>query len=187
MSTSTWARVAATTAVIATSTLAGCAAPAEDETDEIESTDASQTEEALVAGCEHCRIIPGTSIRGISLGMSKKQVRDVLGTPTSVDRYPGYPAYAYHYGATMIHFYDVSSVDFITTTSKKVRTRDGLGVGSTKAQLKDRYPNINCVPGGPFAPFCYLGGSLAPGATPTVFVLSNAGVVSEVRLYSAEG
>jgi hypothetical protein len=76
------------------------------------------------------------------------------------------------------HKFDVTiikgrGVTNMTTTSGKQRTVDGIGVGSTKAELRGAYA-VTCekVPGSPGKQIC-LTGELVPGEILTDFRLTN--------------
>lgn len=76
-------------------------------------------------------IVPPTSIRGIRLGITKAQVREILGKPEKIERYAGGPVARYVYGLTTISFFrDSQRVQIVSTRSPGVRTKDGIGTGS---------------------------------------------------------
>ena len=100
---------------------------------------------------------PGRGIGKVSLGMTQKQVRRALGTPVYTRRIPR------GFGRTLLemsYWLDgwtvrlatrrgALRVVYVETTLARERTRDGLGVGSTRRQLQRRYPGLSCrsVPG----------------------------------------
>jgi hypothetical protein len=133
-------------ALIATTTLAaasvGCASPDEElaEDEEAETIDPSNSEQALAGA----GIVPPTSIRGIRLGITKRDVRNILGAPEKIERWTSGRVYSYTYGLTQVTFFDESQrVKGIYTRSPGVRTKDGVGTGSLKNAV-DALPGATC-------------------------------------------
>jgi hypothetical protein len=87
-------------------------------------------------------IVIGHGMAGVELRMSEAQVRARLGAPTRVaGRLFHYPLLDVQFGAT--------GVVRLTTTSPRLRTRSGLGVGSAVVRLQRlRGLFCNLVPGG---------------------------------------
>jgi hypothetical protein len=87
-------------------------------------------------------IVPGHSMAGVRLGASAAAVRAELGTPLRAT-------------ATLLHYrlLDVrlagGRVASLTTTSARLRTREGFGVG-TRVEKLQRLPHLVCnlEPGG---------------------------------------
>src|SRR4051812_10275114 len=125
--------------------LTGCAAdssdPADDGVDD-ESTDPSaQTEDALTEGCSNCTIVPQKSIRGVKMSMTASQVRGVLGKPGKVENLTSEiagPYKLYTYGLTTISIFVPGKVLEVRTRSPKMKTANGVGVGSSEADVKSK-------------------------------------------------
>jgi hypothetical protein len=96
---------------------------------------------------------PGISIGKVRLGMTFAQVRSGLGRPMFVNRRVRldfgrvYVEYAWAYSEWLVGFQSeggVLRVVRISTTSRKERTRDGIGVGTRVRAIVRRYPNAQC-------------------------------------------
>ena len=117
-------------------------------------------------------IVPQRSIAGVALGMTKAQVRALLGLPPRIRRGTNEfgPWTQFVYPRVEVTFQGASSVTGLETTSPKERTARGARVGLTKAQLRARVSGLKCEPG-----HCYLGAFL-PGKRVTDFFLRNGRV-----------
>jgi hypothetical protein len=117
--------------------LAGCSGESADVEDD--SVDpAASTEDALTGSCASCSIVVQKSIRGISIDMTPKQVRAHLGAPGKIDHEKNDlvgQVTTYHYGLTAVSF-AFGNVIMIRTTSPKVKTSGGIGVGSTESAVR---------------------------------------------------
>ena len=94
-----------------------------------------------------------TGIAGARIQMSPSQVRRVLGAPTRIRSGKwrvGYIARTYVYerrgidvqfllGGDRLYAYQ------ITTRNPLDRTRRGIGVGSTEAEVRHRVPDVTCI------------------------------------------
>src|SRR3954469_4445213 len=114
--------------------LAGCSGESADVDDD--SVDpASSSEDALTEACATCSIVVQKSIRGISLGMTTQKVRAHLGAPGKIDHATkeivGRLA-IYHYGLTTVTLAGGTVIE-VDTTSPRVKTSGGIGVGSTES------------------------------------------------------
>jgi hypothetical protein len=100
------------------------------------------------------RIVPGTSIGGVRLGMTEAQVRDVLGKPLGVEHERG------RFGASrvVLHFgyaaYDVeleargaaaARVVEVATGLRSERLPNGLAVGASEFQAAKALKSLACA------------------------------------------
>lgn len=96
---------------------------------------------------------PGAAIGEVRLGMTLAQVRRALGRPQFVNRRARlgfgrvYVEYAWAYGEWVVGFQterQVLRVVRISTTTRRERTHDGIGVGTRVRAIVRRYPNAEC-------------------------------------------
>ena len=113
-------------------------------------------------------------ISGVRLGDTKAEVREDLGNPRRIVNRSGElgPFTEFRYrGRITVTFFGGNEVTAVATAGPGDRTARGVGVGSTRRQVRNRVPGVRCqnVPGPPpnFA-FCDRGGRGA-GARVTAF------------------
>jgi hypothetical protein len=108
-------------------------------------------------------------IDGVRLGMTRDQVKAVLGNPRGVK--PGKNPFGrytrYRYPKMTIFFQGNRTVTSVYTTSRTQRTPSGIGVGSTRSALKARIRGVRCRQN-LGANLCWVGG-LRPGKRLTTF------------------
>jgi hypothetical protein len=199
MKTNKLSAVAALLLSTLASTLAGCAlagcalgaetgpetgADADADADD-GSVDVAQTDEALAAGCATCTIVAPTSIRGIEGWASRRRVRELLGAPREI-RPVDFANYVWDYGRTEVLFAggNLNKVMRVTTTNPKLRTADGIGVGSTKRELRTKLPDVSCEPLPEQPPACRLWDPATHEAME--FRLTPDGIVKKVVLLAPE-
>jgi hypothetical protein len=137
---------------------------------------------ALLAlpGSAGATIVLQKGMAGITLSMSKAKVRSVLGKPTSSktgkNEFGPYTKYVYP-GLTII-FQGNDAVTSVETAARKERTVNGIGVGSTMAEVKAKVPGVKCDLIGPIGD-CHVG-AFKPGKRVTDFVVNAKHVVTRV-------
>jgi len=137
---------------------------------------------ALTASSARAVIVVQRSIGGVKLQMTKAQVRATLGRPMRVR------VLANEFGTVRELFYKRVTVTFqsgdrvtnVRTTSPLEQTASGVGVGSTKSQVKAAVHNVTCKNESGFK-HCFVGAFL-PGRTVTDFRLRKNGRVSSVSI-----
>jgi hypothetical protein len=131
---------------------------------------------AQLAAPAEGRIVLQRSIAGIRIGMTKTQVRNALGRPRRAQvKRNNFGLFAeWRYPKLFVRFQGNSRVTSVSTSRKTERTRGGLGVGTTKQELKARGLRCRTLFG---ANYCYLG-VIKPGRRVTTFYLSGTRVAS---------
>jgi hypothetical protein len=134
-------------------------------------------------------IVIGQSIAGIKLGDSEAQVTAVLGAPESKESAgPLYPGVVNIYYPTSVglHFSMTNGrVSGALIFSKKQKTHKGIGMGSSRAQLKRAYPQAKCAEGpyGPKSLYCAVLARFHGRKSFTSFLFGTAtGGVVEIEL-----
>jgi hypothetical protein len=137
---------------------------------------------AMLAAPAGGRIVLQRGIAGVSLQMTRDQVRAVLGKPrgvknarNTVGRYIDY-----RYPGLLVRFQGLQTATMISTSRRTERTAHGIGVGSTKAQVKSKVAGVHCrfILG---ARFCYAG-QLLPGRRVTTFYFNDRNRVNRVAV-----
>ena len=129
------------------------------------------------AAAASAAIVPQRGIAGVRLEMTKAQVRAARGAPASVVHGSNdFGRYVeYRYVKLAVTFQGERTVTNISTTRANERTANGIGVGSTKAQVKAKIRGAHCD-----RLTCSVG-RLLPGRKVTTFFLRR-GIVSRVGL-----
>lgn len=130
---------------------------------------------ALVATAE-ARIVPQVGIGGAKIGKTQKQVRSKLGKPDRkqvlTSPIGGFDFVQLKYGRTKVSFDGTSrrsKVMAVFTKEKSERTKSGVGIGSTKKQVKQGVDGARCKKEFGVA-HCWVG-SFKPGRKVTDFRL----------------
>ena len=136
-----------------------------------------------LAGTASAKLIPQRGMAGVALGMSRAQARTVLGTPSRViharNEFGVYTEFRFTGRALRLVFQGNGGLTSISTTGRRERTRTGVGVGSTEAQVKHGVPGVKCE-GAASARHCFLG-TFSAGKRVTDFRLTS-GRVSRVAV-----
>ena len=122
----------------------------------------------VFAAAAHATIRPQYGMSGVSLGMTKAQVRARLGRPI------GSGGGRFYYARVWVGFRLGHAVE-ITTTRSTERTASGVGVDSSESEVRRSYPSVVCAPSGGFRR-CRLG-SGKPGTRATDFLLGHGHVL----------
>lgn len=130
---------------------------------------------ALVATAD-AKIVPQVGIGGAKIGKTQKQVRSKLGKPDRkqvlTSPIGGFDFVQLRYGRTKVSFDGTqkrSKVMAIFTKDESERTESGVGVGSTKKQVKKGVAGAKCKKEFGVA-HCWVG-AFKPGRTVTDFRL----------------
>jgi len=136
---------------------------------------------ALTASSARAVIVVQHSIAGVSLQMTKARVRAKLGRPMRVrvgtNDFGTFTEKVYK--RVTVTFQSGDRVTNVRTASPLEQTASGVGVGSTKFQVKAKVPGVTCKNESGFR-HCFVGAFL-PGRVVTDFRLRN-GRVSEVSI-----
>lgn len=120
-------------------------------------------------------IVPQKGMKGVELGMTVKEVRSELGSPTRFRtvRHPIMgPVRQWSYGRTDVLF-DSKAADAkvvgLSTTSRKERTASGVGVGSSRRTVERKVRGARCLVEFTYD-HCFVG-AFRPGETVTDFAI----------------
>ncbi|MFL5823623.1 MAG: hypothetical protein ACJ764_09295 [Solirubrobacteraceae bacterium] len=121
-------------------------------------------------------------ISGVTLNMTKPQVKAALGRPDTVKRgtnpFGAFTQYRYKGGIT-VTFQGNTEVSAVSVSGQTDRTASGVGVGSTETEVKHGVPHVKCqTTGGTRS--CHVG-SFKAGHRVTEFLLRH-GHVSRVTV-----
>ena len=145
---------------------------------------------AAAAAPAQAEIVPQESIAGVRLQMTKAEVVAVLGQPARKRRFVGgsgaddhFATWTYKKRGFSINLlrrggYHVSS---ITVTGGAERTATGVGIGSTRAEVKAGVPAVHCKRYDPTYATCFIGKSRIGDIT-TAFRLDRKNRVKEISL-----
>ena len=142
-----------------------------------------------VAPIAEANIVIGQSVAGVKLGDSEAHVTAVLGAPEHKESAgPAYPGVVNIYYPTSVglHFTMTNGrVSGALIFSKKQKTNKGIGMGSSRAQLKRAYPQAKCAEGpyGPQSLYCAVLARSHGRKSFTSFLFGTAkGDVTEIEL-----
>lgn len=90
------------------------------------------------------RVVAGTSIACVAIGMSRAQVVELLGKPTRIRRNARTGEYLYVYRGRSVNFSGSNSVTLVWTTRAGDGLANGLKVGSPATFVKRRFPKATC-------------------------------------------
>lgn len=113
-------------------------------------------------------IRPQKGMSGVTLGMTKAQVRAKLGSPI------GSGGGRLYFARVWVGFRLGRAVE-ITTTRSSEHTGSGVGVDSSEATVHSAYPSVTCAASGGFRK-CRLG-SGKPGTRATDFLIGHGRVL----------
>ena len=132
------------------------------------------------------RIVINKSIMGIELGMTQAEVMDEAGEPTkeSVEEHVILGSQrVFKYGKTRVAFSGTNKkaqVIQVATKDPDQETGKGVGVGTSKRQIKRKIDKAKCEKFSGFR-HCYVGKG-SPGTPLTDFILNKDNRVKEIRL-----
>jgi hypothetical protein len=132
---------------------------------------------AVLAAAAEATIVVQRSIAGVSIALSQKKVRAILGKPRRVihARNAFGPYVEYRYRRLVLDFQGGNPLSSISTTRRSERTARGIGVGSTRRQVRLKVHGVRCG-----QKVCTVG-RLLPGRIVTSFYLRK-GVVWRVGI-----
>ena len=124
------------------------------------------------------RIVPQKGIAGVRLGMTQAQVKADIGLPAKVERGNNEigPYTTYRYRTFTVTFFGGPKVTQLDTHSPRKRTASGVGVSSSRADVRAKVAGIRCLKEFGYH-HCYVG-SWQPGRVITDFALKNGRVTS---------
>lgn len=128
-------------------------------------------------------VIPQQGMKGVRVGMTVAEVREKLGKPSREARVRHEivgRAWRLDYGLTVLSFdgpRESSRLITLSTTSRRERLADGVGVGSTRAAA-DRVPRVRCDVFDGFD-HCFIG-EFTAGRIVTDFHISSRGRVKRI-------
>jgi hypothetical protein len=132
-------------------------------------------------------IVPQDSIGGVALGTSRTAVVSALGPParTRIVRSEVAPPFREDRFGRLFVLYNSKNrtrgkVIAVTTRSRSERTATGVGVGSTRGEVRRGVEGVRCRNEDGFR-HCWVG-SFRPGRVVTDFVLGRGGKVRYVNL-----
>lgn len=136
----------------------------------------------VVAAPAGAKVVPQKSIAGVTLGLTPQQVAKLKGKPTSTRyvrneiigrvRIDRFGSLTVMYGGDTA---DATSID-IETTSRRERTANGIGVGSTRKTLRAKVKGVTCE-----GRLCSIG-AFEPGRTVTTFRIDSRARVSSISI-----
>ena len=99
----------------------------------------------LWAGTASALIVPQRSIAGIELDMTRPEVRAKKGDPRRVEHGTNDfgPYTTFRYGRLWVVFQGNAGATAVSTRRTGQRTAEGIGVGSSEAELRATYP-VRC-------------------------------------------
>ena len=131
-------------------------------------------------------VVPQKGMKGVRVGMTVAQVRERAGKPdrVSFNRHPIVGrTRVWSYGLTRITFDSAArdaKVITLTTTSRRERLANGIGVGSTRAAVARMVTGVTCrVEFG--YDHCYVG-EYRVGRIVTDFAISDLGRVTRITV-----
>jgi hypothetical protein len=128
------------------------------------------------------KVVVQQGIAGVRLQMTRDQVRSVLGAPRGVKN--GRNTFGryldYRYPGLLVRFQGLRTVTMISTSRRAERTARGIGVGSTRAQVKAKVAGAHCR-FGIGARFCYVG-QIQPGRRITTFYFNDRNRVNRLAV-----
>jgi hypothetical protein len=116
-----------------------------------------------LAGAAGATIKPGRGMSRVELGMTPVQVQARLGRPVAKG------GWKWFYARVTVTFRNRRVVELMTTRSTE-RFANGLGVDSSRAEVRAAFPRVRCSPMLPFYERCRLGTG-APKSRATDFIL----------------
>lgn len=128
----------------------------------------------LAAGClafapaAGASIVPQKSIAGVRIGMTQKKVKDVLGTPLKRRRQGEFTFWTFAHRVE-VAFRGGTTVTSVTVTGRFHRTASGVGVGSTRKEVRAGLAGESCN-----GADCFVG-DLRPGTVYTDFSFGTNG------------
>mgnify|MGYP001252815220 CR=1 FL=1 len=140
---------------------------------------AAATMLAALPAAAQATIVPGKSVKGVSLGDATTKVRQVLGKPEAGSNMLNY-RYIRRHGLG-VYFVAGKALEIMVTRAPQA-TRSGIRVGSSRTALTKAYPRAKCLPAvvGKNTFECRLPSRFKGRATETVFTTKRDKVASIV-------